>query len=167
MFGIMQLSCMIVVQDVSEDFRVTIKKVLASLFVEEEFAFGWAEERVRVLLERVPPRLEPPSRYVDEHLLILGLASVLQDGRRGQGARCNGNPTDGSGPRKRQPGWRGKIFTFRESFEQLPTHPLPQKPCVEEYFFLWWKVKSKLSATASLRVVLLSTLALQISNERK
>lgn len=95
---------MIVVQDVSEDFRVTIKEVLASLFVEKEFAFCWAQERVWVFLERVSPRLEPPPGHIDEHFLIFGLSSVLQYGGRGQGARCYGNPTDGSGPRKRQPG---------------------------------------------------------------
>lgn len=173
MFGIMQLSCMIVVQDVSEDFRVTIKEVLASLFVEEKFAFGWAQERVGVFLERVSPRLEPPPRHIDEHLLILGLTSVLQYRGRGKGARCNGNPTDGSGPRKRQPGWETKKFSlFRESLGKLRQLTRCHRSHVwRNISFCGGKSRrNSIRATASLRVFALSTLAelfLQISNERK
>lgn len=155
MFGIMQLSCMIVVQDVSEYFRVTIKEVLASFLVEEELAFSWAEERVGVLLERVPPRLKAPPRHIDEHLLILGLTSVLQHGRRRQRARCYGNPTDGSGPRKWQPGWGNRVFHPSVMFAKVLSLPAATEAMCGGIFLSVVEIQDETqSATASLRVFL-------------
>lgn len=60
----MQLAGSIIVEDVPEDVRVPIEKVLLAFFIVEEFALVRAEQRVRILLQGVAPRLEAASTHV-------------------------------------------------------------------------------------------------------
>ena len=58
---IVQLARSVVVEDVPEDLRIAVEKVLFDLLVVEELALVRAQQRVRILFQRVAPRLEPPS----------------------------------------------------------------------------------------------------------
>lgn len=76
-FGVVQLAGAVVVEDVPENVRVAVEEVLLRVLVVEELALVRAEQRVRVLFQRVPPRLEPPAGHIYQQLLIFRLASIL------------------------------------------------------------------------------------------
>lgn len=69
---------MIIVNNVPKDLRVPIKKVLPGRLVIEELALGAAQQRVRILFQCVAPRLELATGHIDQHLLILGRAPILE-----------------------------------------------------------------------------------------
>ena len=58
---VVQLARPVVVEDVAENVRIAVEEIFFRLFVVEEFPLVGAQQRVRVFLQRVPPRLEPPS----------------------------------------------------------------------------------------------------------
>jgi len=76
-FGVVQLAGAVVVEDVPENVRVAVEEVLLRVLIVEELALVRAEQSVRVLLQRVPPRLEPPPGHIYQQLLIFRLASIL------------------------------------------------------------------------------------------
>lgn len=79
----------------SEDFRITIKKVLFVNIVVEEVALVWAKQCVGIFLDCVSPRLEALARNVDDHFFILGASLLLDEGRLWQWMVGEWHPADG------------------------------------------------------------------------
>lgn len=121
MFGVVELSRPIVIEDVPKYIRVSVEEVFFALLVVEELAFVGSEQRVWILFERVPPGLEPSPGDVDEELLVIGLSAVLWN--RGWRKRVggDGHPADGRRPGKWQPsGDRG--HAMRRNVRTITTH---------------------------------------------
>jgi len=100
---IVQLTGPVVVEDVPEDIRIPIEEVLLALLVVEELALVRAQQRVRVLLQGVAPRLEATTAHVDQQFLVVGLAPVLRDRRRWQWVCGDRHPADRRRAGERQP----------------------------------------------------------------
>jgi hypothetical protein len=52
-----ELSCVVVVEDVAKDFGISIEEIFAGLLVEEELSLGGSQQSVRIFLEGVAPGL--------------------------------------------------------------------------------------------------------------
>lgn len=109
--GVVQLPRPVVVQYVAEEVRVAVEEVLPAGLVVEELPLVAAQQRVRVLLHRLLPRLEAAAADVNDELLLL-LAGAGRPGgadgrRRGQRIGGDGHPADGRRPGEGQPGGDG------------------------------------------------------------
>ena len=96
LLGIVQLSGAVERQHGSKQFRVSVEKVLVQLVVVEELLLVGAEQRVRVLVERVSPGLEAMSTHVDSnsHVGSHHRPAVTTDRRRGHRTVCDWHPAD-------------------------------------------------------------------------
>lgn len=95
----MKLSGPVEGENVPEDVRIAVEEVLAAVLVVEELLLVGAEQRLRELLERVAPRLEPPAGNVDQQLLIRDVVyrQVLRlDGWKRGVALCEVNSSENS-----------------------------------------------------------------------
>ena len=100
----------VVGQNVSEQFRIAVEKVLGRRGVVEVVAFVGAKQRRRELVEHVTPRLEHVTGNVDAHAVGAGSgpggrrsgeAAVLEVRRQRVGG--DRNPADRGGAHERKP----------------------------------------------------------------
>lgn len=118
-FRVVQLPRAVVVEYVPEVVRVAVKEILLRDLIVEELALATAQQGVRVLFQRVPPRLKTPSTDVHDQLLVVRLPAVLCDWRGGQGMRRYGHPAYRRRSGKGQPSGDGCHVTVWRNCRSL------------------------------------------------
>ena len=63
--GVVELSCSVVIEDMSKNFGISIKEVLFEYFIIKEVFLVWSEQSIGILLQRILPRLKPLATNID------------------------------------------------------------------------------------------------------
>ena len=63
--GVVELSCSIVIEDMSKNFRISIKEVFFEYFIIKEVFLVWSEQSIRILLQRILPGLKPLATNIN------------------------------------------------------------------------------------------------------
>ena len=62
---VVELSCSIVIKDMSKNFGISIKEVFFEYFIIKEVFLVWSEQSVRIFLQRILPSLEPLATNIN------------------------------------------------------------------------------------------------------
>ena len=62
---VVELSCSVVIEDMSKNFGISIKEVLFEYFIIKEVFLVWSEQSIGILLQRILPRLKPLATNID------------------------------------------------------------------------------------------------------